>query len=153
MEKDGPFSNVEIFFKHIKKNSSINKITSQFHLNSISIPSQKLNTINNIILSSSINQIIIDRILGVYNNLNSDKNKKIDITNFYILYSKNLMYVIINKKISEEEFKKLMILSISFYKKKIEKEVTKLRYAKMPYYKWHYKFISNLKKKKDEKID
>jgi hypothetical protein len=88
-----------------------------------------LNTINNIILSSSINQIIIDRILGVYNNLNSDKNKKIDITNFYILYSKNLMYDIINKKISEEEFKKLMILSISFYKKKIEKEVTKLRYA------------------------
>ena len=57
--------NVEIYFKHIKKNSSINKITSH-----------KLLTINNIILSSSINQLIIDRIISVYNKLNEDKEKK-----------------------------------------------------------------------------
>ena len=42
--------NAEIFFKHIKKNSSIDRITSH-----------KLKTINNIILSSSINQLIIEK--------------------------------------------------------------------------------------------
>jgi hypothetical protein len=136
--------NVEIYFKHIKKNSSINKITSH-----------KLKTVNNTILSSSINQIIIDRIISVYNKLNEDKEKKIDITNFYILYSDKLLYKIINKSLSEEEFTNLIILSISFYKKKKEKEKEKstIRYAIMPYYKWHYKFISNLNKKVEEKID
>ena len=134
--------NVEIYFKHIKKNSSINKITSH-----------KLKTINNIILSSSINQIIIDRIISVYNKFNKDKEKKIDITNFYNLYSEKLLYKIINKSLSEEEFTNLIILSISFYKKKIKKEKSTIRYAIMPYYKWHYKFISNLNKKVEEKID
>jgi hypothetical protein len=63
------------------------------------------------------------------------------------------MYNIINKKISEEEFIKLIILAISFYKKKVEKTISKERYAIMPYYKWHYKFISNLNKKIEGKVD
>ena len=50
--------------------------------------------------------------------LKINKEKKIDITNFYILYSDNLLYKIINKSLSEEEFTNLIILSISFYKKK-----------------------------------
>jgi len=97
----------EIFFKHIKKNSSVNKITSH-----------KLKTVNNIILASSINQLIIDRILTVYNELNDNQDKKINISNFYNLYADKLMYKIINKKISEEEFINLINLAISYYKKK-----------------------------------
>jgi len=134
--------NVEIFFKHIKKNSSIDKITSH-----------KLKTIDNIILSSSINQIIIDRILSVYNELNDDENKKINISNFYDLYADKLIYKIINKKILENEFINLIILAVSFYKSKIDKTKSVIRYAIMPYYKWHYKIISNLNKKVEDKID
>ena len=63
------------------------------------------------------------------------------------------MYNIINKKLSEEEFIKLIHLAISFYKKKIEKTKSNERYAIMPYYKWHYKYISNLNKKIEAKID
>ena len=130
--------NVEIFFKHIKKNSSINKITSH-----------KLKTINNIIMSSSINQIIIDRILNIYNKYNKDNKKNINITNFYNLYENKLMYQILNNKLSLSEFDKLIVLSISFYTKLINKTISNDRYSIMPYTKWHYKFISNLKKEKN----
>jgi len=138
--------NAEIFFKHIKKNSSIDRITSH-----------KLKTINNIILSSSINQLIINKILSVYNELNNKQDNKINITNFYTLYADKLMYKIINKKLSEEEFIMLINLAISFYKKKKRNTKSNERKAIMPYRKWHYKFIINLNKKegkkKEEKID
>jgi hypothetical protein len=133
--------NVEIYFKHIKKNSSINKITSH-----------KLKTINNKILSSSINQIIIDRIISIFNKFNDDKKKAIDITNFYNLYADKLMYKILNNNISYDEFRKLIIINISFYKKIINKEKTNIRYSIMPYTKWHYKYIINLDKKNDKNI-
>ena len=135
--------NVEIFFKHIKKNSSIDRITTH-----------KLESINNIILSSSINQIIISKIIAVYNKLNNDNNKTIDITNFYNLYANHLMYKILNNTLSFDEYKNLIILSISFYKKIIDKKKSNERYAIMTYYKWHYKFISNLdKNNKKEVVD
>jgi len=135
--KYGDRWNVEIFFKHIKKNSSIDKITSH-----------NLKTINNVIMSASINQIIIDRILYVYNHFNTNKKKTINVTNFYNLYKSHLMYEIINNKISFDEFYNAIILNVSFYEQKINKELSKERYALMPYTKWHYKHIANITKNK-----
>ena len=139
-KKYGDRWNVEIFFKHIKKNSSINKITSH-----------DLKTINNIILSASINQIIIDRILYVYNFFNTDKKKTISVTNFYYLYKTYLMFEIINNKLSYDAFYNIIILNVSFYEQKINKEKTKERYGIMPGTKWHYKYICNITKEKREK--
>ena len=108
-------------------------------------------------MSSSINQLIINKILSVYNELNNKQDNKINITNFYTLYADKLMYKIINKKLSEEEFIMLINLAISFYKKKKRNTKSNERKAIMPYRKWHYKFIINLNKKegkkKEEKID
>ena len=80
--------NVEIYFKHIKKNSSMNKITSH-----------KLKTVNNIILASSINQLIIDRILFIYDKLNDNQNKKINIIviKYYFETQNNILCVIVFK--------------------------------------------------------
>jgi hypothetical protein len=80
--------NVEIYFKHIKKNSSMNKITSH-----------KLKTVNNIILASSINQLIIDRILSIYDKLNDNQNKKINIIviKYYFVFQNNILCVIVFK--------------------------------------------------------
>lgn len=135
--KYGDRWNVEIFFKYIKKNSSIDKITSH-----------NLKTINNVIMSASINQIIIDRILYVYNYFNTDKKKTINVTNFYNLYKSHLMYEIINNKISFDEFYNAIILNVSFYEQKNDKKFSKERYAYMPYTKWHYKHIANITKNK-----
>ena len=99
--------NVEIFFKHIKKNSSIDKITSH-----------KIETVNNIIISSSINQLIIDRLISIYNNCNIKKNKCINITTFYDIYSKHLMYKLINNNLSFEEFDSLSLRQQSCYARK-----------------------------------
>lgn len=131
--------NVELFFKHIKKNSSINKITSH-----------KIETINNIIISSSINQLIIDRLISIYNNLNRKKNKCINITTFYDIYSNHLMYKLINNNLSLDEFEKIIILNISFYTQKIAKTISNERYSIMPYTKWHYKYIINKNKKQND---
>lgn len=139
-EKYGDRWNIEIFFKHVKKNSSITKITSH-----------DLKTINNVILSASINQIIIDRILSVYNHFNTNKKKTINITNFYDLYKSHLMYEIINNILSFDEFYNIIILNISFYEQKINKEITKERYGIMPGTLWHYKYICNITKEKREK--
>ena len=134
--------NVELFFKHIKKNSSINKITSH-----------KIETVNNIIISASINQLIIDRLISIYNNLNKKIKKCINITTFYDIYSNYLMYKIINNNLSFEEFEKIIILNISFYTQKIDKTISNDRYSIMPYTKWHYKYIININKNKKQNDD
>ncbi len=102
-------------------------------------------------MSSSINQLIIDKILSVYNKLNKKQDNVINITNFYTLYADKLMYKIINKKLSEEEFIMLINLTISFYKKKKRNTISNERKAIIPYNKWHYKYITNLNKNKKEK--
>jgi len=140
--KYGSRWNVEIFFKHIKKNSSIDKITSH-----------KIETVNNIIISSSINQLIIDRLISIYNNLNIKKNKCINITTFYDIYSKYLMYKLINNNLSFEEFEKIIILNISFYTQKIDKTISNERYSIKPYTKWHYKYITNIQKNNKQNDD
>jgi uncharacterized protein YbgA (DUF1722 family) len=61
-------------------------------------------------------------IIFVYNKLNEDKEKKLDITNFYNLYTDKLLYKIINKNLTKDNFTNLIILSISFYKKKLKKK-------------------------------
>ena len=134
--------NVELFFKHIKKNSSINKITSH-----------KIEIVNNIVISSSINQLIIDRLISIYNNLNKKIKKCINITTFYDIYSNYLMYKIINNNLSFEEFEKIIILNISFYTQKIDKTISNDRYSIMPYTKWHYKYIININKNKKQNDD
>ena len=61
-------------------------------------------------------------IIFVYNKLNEDKEKKIDITNFYNLYTDKLLYKIINISLIKDNLTNLIIFSILFYKKKIKKK-------------------------------
>ena len=63
------------------------------------ITSHKLKTVNNIILASSINQLIIDRILSIYDKLNDNQNKKINIIviKYYFETQNNILCVIVFK--------------------------------------------------------
>jgi hypothetical protein len=60
------------------------------------ITSHKLKTVNNIILASSINQLIIDRILSIYDKLNDNQNKKINIIviKYYFETQNNLCVIV-----------------------------------------------------------
>ena len=89
----------------------------------------------------------------IYNNLNIKKNKCINITTFYDIYSKHLMYKLINNNLSFEEFEKIIILNISFYTQKIDKTISNERYSIKPYTKWHYKYITNIQKNNKQNDD
>jgi len=119
--------NVEIYFKHIKNNSSINNIKSH-----------NINVINEIIKSSSINQLIISLIINIYNKHNKTKNA-INITTFYNIYSNEMLFKIINNLLTFDDFNKYINYGLSFYIKNNDITISNERYSIMPYTKWHYK--------------
>ena len=116
-----------MFQSYIKNNSSINNIKSR-----------NIMVINEIIRSSSINQLIISLIINIYNKHNKTQNA-INMKTFYNIYSNEMLFKIINNLLTFDDFNKYMNYGLSFYIKKNDITVNNERYSIMPYTKWHYK--------------
>ena len=96
-----------MFQSYIKNNSSINNIKSR-----------NIMVINEIIRSSSINQLIISLIINIYNKHNKTQNA-INMTTFYNIYSNEMLFKIINNLLTFDDFIKYMNYGLSFYIKKM----------------------------------